>query len=100
MIGCFSKKFMKCLDPSSVQLSSKSHLIGLQIYFGKRCHALLMNCSKAQITTSMNYLGGIGIAWIMLSGYPGLHTWLSTQDMCGGYHLGVHLWMATQEQRD
>jgi hypothetical protein len=48
----------------------------------------------------MKHLGGIGIAWFMLSGYPGLHTWLSTQDMYGGYYLGVHLWMATQDQRD
>jgi hypothetical protein len=47
----------------------------------------------------MKHLGGIGIAWFMLSGYRGPHTWLSTQDLCGGFHLGVHLWMATQEQR-
>jgi hypothetical protein len=57
---------------------------------------LLLNCSKDLTTTSMKHLGGIGIARIMFSGYPGLHTWLSTQDMCGGYHLGVHLWVATQ----
>jgi hypothetical protein len=48
----------------------------------------------------MKHLGGNGIAWFMLSGYPGPHTWLSTPDLCGGFHLGVHLWMATQEQRD
>jgi hypothetical protein len=48
----------------------------------------------------MKHLGGNGIAWFMLSGYPGPHTWLSTQDLCGGFHLGVHLWTATQEQRD
>jgi hypothetical protein len=36
----------------------------------------------------MNHMGGIGIAWFMLSGYPGPHTWLSTHDLCGGYHLG------------
>jgi hypothetical protein len=48
----------------------------------------------------MKYLGGIGIAWFMLSGYPGPHTWLSTQDLKGGYHLGVHFRMAMQEQRD
>jgi hypothetical protein len=47
----------------------------------------------------MKQLGGIGIAWFMLSGYLGPHTWLSTQDLCGGYHLGVHFWTATQEQR-
>jgi hypothetical protein len=28
----------------------------------------------------MKHLGGIGMAWFMLSGYPGLHTWLSTED--------------------
>jgi hypothetical protein len=28
----------------------------------------------------MNHLGGNGIAWFMLSGYSGPHTWLSTQD--------------------
>jgi hypothetical protein len=48
----------------------------------------------------MKHLGGNGIAWFMLSGYPGLHTWLSTQDLCGCHRLGVHLWTATQEQRD
>jgi hypothetical protein len=48
----------------------------------------------------MKHLGGIGIAWFMLSGYPRPHNWLSTQELCGGYHLGVHLLMATQEQRD
>jgi hypothetical protein len=26
---------------------------------------------------------------VLLSNYPGLLTWLSTQDLCGGYHLGV-----------
>jgi hypothetical protein len=36
----------------------------------------------------MKHLGGNGIAWFMLSGYPGPHTWLSTQDLCGGFHLG------------
>jgi hypothetical protein len=46
----------------------------------------------------MKHLGGIGIAWFMLSGYPGPHTWLSTQDLFGGFHLGLHLWVATQEQ--
>jgi hypothetical protein len=39
----------------------------------------------------MKHLGENSIAWFMLSGYPGPHTWLSTQDLCGGFHLGVHL---------
>jgi hypothetical protein len=48
----------------------------------------------------MKNLGGNGITWFMLSGYLGLHTWLSTQDLYGCHCLGVHLWMDTQEQRD
>ena len=39
----------------------------------------------------MNHLGGMGLAWFMLSGYSGPCLWLP----------GVsHLWTATQEQRD
>jgi hypothetical protein len=45
--------------------------------------------------------GWIGLMMeAMLSGYPGLHTWLSTQNLCSCLRLGVHLWTATQEQRD
>jgi hypothetical protein len=40
--------------------------------------------------------------------YSGLHTWLSTQDLCGGFHLrvilvllnnysGLHTWLSTQD---
>ena len=36
----------------------------------------------------MNHLGGIGIAWFMLSGFPGV---LPEE---------LHLWTTTQEQRD
>jgi hypothetical protein len=45
--------------------------------------------------------GWIGLMMeAMLSGYLGLHTWLSTQDLCSCLRLGAHLWIATQEQRD
>jgi hypothetical protein len=41
--------------------------------------------------------GWIGLLMeAMLSGYPGLHTWLSNQDLCSCLRLGVHLWTATQ----
>jgi hypothetical protein len=36
----------------------------------------------------MKHQGGNVIVWFMLSGYPGLHTWLSTQDLCGCRCLG------------
>ena len=55
----------------------------------------------------MNPLGGIGIAWFMLSGYSGLCSWWFSPEgsillramVHGGFHLRVHLWTATQEQR-
>jgi hypothetical protein len=28
---------------------------------------------------------------VLLSNYSGLHTWLSSQDLCGGFQLGVIL---------
>jgi hypothetical protein len=71
----------------------------LQNYYGNDA----MPCFELELKFNFNpmkHLGGIGIAWFMLSGYPGLHTWLSTQDLCGCHRLGVHLWMATQGQRD
>ena len=39
----------------------------------------------------MNHLGGMGLAWFMLSGYSGPCLWLPVVS---------HLWTATQEQRD
>jgi hypothetical protein len=66
----------------------------------KWCHALFWSGMKIELqpneTPGWKWHCLVYIEWLPRA----THTWLSTQDLCGCFHLGVHLWMATQEQRD
>jgi hypothetical protein len=91
----FFKVVMKCLAPSSGSYPLNPTC--------QDCNLALQNDAKPcfQIVMKMK-INNQWITWVQSCGYSGLHTWLSTQDMCGCHRLrvhnsGLHTWLSTQD---